>query len=323
MSKKNLDLSIYLVTNSEMVPNGISFLDQVSAAIDNGVTLVQLREKNLDTRTFIERAKQVKKLTDKAGIPLIINDRVDIALAVDAHLHVGQSDMDAKEARQILGDDKIIGVSASTIPEIEQAIKDGADYVGIGICYDTTTKKSEKIPMGPIGSHPLLEVIKKSRSGMKACLIGGINQSNIQKVRYGAGVPGLPLDGVAVVSCIMAKEDAGKATRELVDLWNTPPVWTKTLNVSKKMEISEIIKNTRKVSPMCHNITNGVAKHFAANVTLAVGASPIMSECYQEFDDLAAFPNTGLVLNTGTATSENIDIYLKATAAYNKVEVAN
>ncbi|KAH3666182.1 hypothetical protein OGAPHI_004371 [Ogataea philodendri] len=314
----NFDLSVYLVTNAEMVPAGGSFIEYVRQAIENGVTCLQLREKDLNTRDFIARAREVKKLTDKAGIPLIINDRADIALAVDAHLHVGQDDMTVQDARKLLGPDKIIGVSASKPHEILKALEDGADYVGIGICFDTKTKVTAKLPMGPIGAQKLLQIIKDSGKPLKTCLIGGINETNVQRVRAQARIPGLAIDGVAIVSCIMASPDPATATRKLVSLWNETPIFWQSLSTGPEATVKELIRQVRTVKPLVHHITNGVVKNFSANVTLAIGAAPLMSECPEEFGELAQYPNNSLVLNTGTPTEEETQMYLQALKAYNK-----
>lgn len=310
-----MDLSVYLVTDSGMLPEGVTFIQQVANAIDGGVTCVQLREKHIETKDFIDRARQVKKLTVQAGIPLIINDRLDVALAVGAGLHIGQDDMDAKEARQLMGPDAIIGVSCSTVEETEKAIADGADYIGIGLCFDTLTKDTGKVAGGPRAAQPLLKAIVNAGSGMKTCLIGGINQSNVQRVRFQSGIPERQLDGVAVVSCIIAQSDAKKASSELLRLWNAPPPWTlgiKTNDLSEK----EIIARVRSNRPVIHHLTNDVVKNMSANVTLAIGASPIMSECSEEFDDLAKFAGA-LVLNTGTLNGSYLKMYIHAMHVYN------
>ncbi|VEU23693.1 DEKNAAC104948 [Brettanomyces naardenensis] len=311
MNRNDFDLSVYLVTDSGMVPDGLTFLGQVEAAIRGGVTCVQLREKDIETKDFIDRAKAVKELTDAANIPLIIDDRLDVALAVGANLHIGQDDMDASIARELLGEDKILGVSVSTVEETKKAIDDGADYVGIGLCFSTNTKVTKKIPKGPRGAQPLLRAIYEKGSDMKTCLIGGINQSNVSRVRYQSGIPQKRLDGVAVVSAIMAQNDAFKAAKDLVTGWNSTPQWCTVIG-GKRPEISGLLNH-----PLIHHITNNVVKNFSANVTLAIGASPIMSECIEEFDELAAIAG-GLVLNSGEISQDNVPLYTSALQAYNK-----
>jgi len=299
-----------------MIPEGLTFMGQVKKAIDSGATCVQLREKDIETKDLIARARAVKKLTDAAKIPLIIDDRLDVALAVGANLHIGQKDMDAKKARELLGEDKILGVSVSTPEETKKAIADGADYVGIGLCFSTQTKVTNKIPAGPRGAQHILRTISECNSNLKTCLIGGIKQFNVSRVRYQSGIPDRRVDGVAVVSGIMAQQDAAKATAELVSGWKGTPSWCqliKPLGLDQKALTARV----REKHPIIHHITNNVVKNFSANVTLAIDASPIMSESSLEFDELASFDG-GLVLNAGEATPENFGMFIDAAHAYNK-----
>lgn len=149
MAYKHIDYSLYLVTDSNLVPSDATFLGQVEKALEGGVTVVQLREKDADTGDFIALARKVKQLTQRFGVPLIINDRLDVAQAVDAEgVHVGQDDMPLATARQILGHTKIIGVSVNTVEEARAAIEGGADYLGIGAVWDTSTKKLTKKTLG-------------------------------------------------------------------------------------------------------------------------------------------------------------------------------
>ena len=137
---KNIDLSLYLVTGE--AESDEEFLKIIEEAIIGGVRIVQLREKTADTLDFYKLAVKVKKLTSEYNVPLIINDRLDIALAVDADgVHVGQSDMPCSVARELIGDDKILGVSATTVSEAKKAEDDGADYIGSGAVFPTKTKK--------------------------------------------------------------------------------------------------------------------------------------------------------------------------------------
>jgi len=320
--KTKVDYSLYLVTNAEMVPEGISFLDQVRLAIDEGVTLVQLREKEIDTREFIERARAVHELTKRAGIPLIINDRVDIALAIDCEgVHVGQDDMPAELVRQIVGPDKIVGVSVGYAHEAREIIEQGVvDYIGIGPMFDTNTKKNmKKVPFGPSGVRGVLQVLRdEGGDDIKAVGIGGINDTNVQRVLYTSSIPGRSLDGVAVVSNIMASTDAGASTKKLLNLIKTP---TQNYLINKSSQLSpssDIIQNVIDIKPMIHHITNNVVKTFSANVTLAIGASPVMSEEVEDFADFSSFPNASLLLNVGTPSQSGIDGYIAAISNYNK-----
>ena len=138
--KNNMDYSLYLVTDREVLVD-TDIYTGVEEAIKGGVTLVQLREKSLGTLEFYNIAVKIKNITDKYKIPLIINDRIDIAQAIDAAgVHLGQSDMPAGIARSIIGNNKIIGVSTSTLEEAQKAEREGADYVGVGAMFPTTTK---------------------------------------------------------------------------------------------------------------------------------------------------------------------------------------
>ncbi|CCH45667.1 Thiamine-phosphate pyrophosphorylase [Wickerhamomyces ciferrii] len=323
---QNVDYSLYLVTNAEMVPEGYDFLGQVQAAIDNGVTIVQLREKEIDTREFIKRAQAVHELTRKAGIPLIINDRVDIALAINCEgVHVGQDDMPAKLVRKLLGPDKIIGVSVGFAFEAREVIEEGVvDYIGVGPMFETNTKKNmKKLPFGPLGVRGVLKVLRdEGGDHVRTVGIGGINDTNVQRVLYTSAIPGRSLDGVAVVSNIMANKDAAGATKKLSELIHSS---TRDLYITNNQypidyikPSTQIIQNVIDIKPMIHHITNNVVKTFSANVALAIGASPVMSEEVEDFEDFSKFPNAALLLNIGTPRESEIDTYLKAVSSYNK-----
>ena len=145
MKKENLDYTLYLCTDRELMSTD-TLEEAVEEAILGGVTMVQLREKNCSSKEFYETALRIKKITDTYGLPLLINDRVDIALAVDADgVHVGQSDLPVSVARKILGKDKIIGVSARNVAQAQEAEQNGADYLGVGAMYATGTKKDAKV----------------------------------------------------------------------------------------------------------------------------------------------------------------------------------
>jgi len=206
MSDVKLDYSLYLVTDRKMLRER-DLGQSIELAIQGGVTLVQLREKSVSTREFLELAIKVKEITARYQIPLIINDRLDIALAVDADgLHVGQNDLPMLKARELFPD-KIIGVSASTLAEALLAQQQGADYLGVGAVFSTSTKTDATEV-----SLEQLELIKKSVT-IPVVAIGGINEMNLKQV-LAAGV-----DGVSVVSAILAKEDillAAKQLRELI-----------------------------------------------------------------------------------------------------------
>lgn len=323
-----VDYSVYLVTDSTMIPESSTFLRQVEESIENGATIVQLREKTLGTRDFIARASKVHELTKKKGIPLIINDRVDVALAVDAEgIHVGQDDMPAATVRELIGPDKIIGVTCSNVEETQQVCDEGiADYVGLGTVYFTNTKKDTKTPQGtgPIGVRKMLQVLRKhntskSNKSIRSVAIGGINQANAAKVLYQCAIPQQSLDGVAIVSCIMASEDAAGSTIELAEVINLTVPWIRKISNSGTAKLQDKVAAVQNAKPLVHHITNNVVKNFSANVTLAIGASPIMSELAQEYEEFATnIPNLSLVVNLGTPSDDLMLAFVHALQIYNK-----
>ncbi|KAF7126622.1 hypothetical protein RHSIM_Rhsim11G0127400 [Rhododendron simsii] len=202
------DLFLYAVTDSGMNKKwGRSIRDAVKAAIEGGATIIQLREKDAETRDFLESAKACVKICRFHGIPLLINDRIDIALACNADgVHVGQSDMPPKVARALLGPEKIIGVSCKTPEQAHRAWIDGADYIGCGGVFPTNTKKNNI----SVGLGGLKDVCVSSRLPVVA--IGGIGASNARSVME-IGVP--TLKGVAVVSALFDRESVLVETRKL------------------------------------------------------------------------------------------------------------
>ena len=197
---KNVDYTLYLVTDRDVL-RGRDLIKCIEESILGGVTLVQLREKNVTSREFYEIAIKVKEVTSRYNIPLIINDRLDIALAIDADgLHIGQKDLPASVARKILGKDKILGVSAATLQESLKAEKDGADYLGVGAVFSTSTKKDTRDV-----SYETLSSITSSVN-IPVVAIGGINELKESNI-----------DGIAVISCILGKEDVKGAAEKMLD----------------------------------------------------------------------------------------------------------
>ena len=202
---KNVDYTLYLVTDRDVL-RGRDLIKCIEESILGGVTLVQLREKNVTSREFYEIAIKVKEVTSRYNIPLIINDRLDIALAIDADgLHIGQKDLPASVARKILGKDKILGVSAATLQESLKAEKDGADYLGVGAVFSTSTKKDTRDV-----SYETLSSITSSVN-IPVVAIGGINEKSVTKLKESN------IDGIAVISCILGKEDVKGAAEKMLD----------------------------------------------------------------------------------------------------------
>lgn len=203
-----VDLSLYLVTdNSDDVDR---FLNTIEEGIKGGVTVVQIREKTADTLDFYNLALKVKEITTRYDVLLIINDRVDVALAIDADgVHVGQSDMPCDVTRRLIGPDKILGISAATIEEAKKAESDGADYIGTGAVFPTATKDDAP----SVTKEELTEIVKSINIPVVA--IGGINLDNASQLTD-TGIAGL-----SVVSAIMSSDNPKKSSEELLKIFNS------------------------------------------------------------------------------------------------------
>lgn len=202
-----IDYTLYLVTDRSLMSSK-HLTEAVEQAILGGCTMVQLREKDISFVDFCKLALEVKQVTDNYHIPLIINDRIDIAMAIKADgVHIGQHDIHASIARKMIGNDMLLGVSAASTEEAIQAMKDGADYLGIGAMFPTVTKTDAKLVS--------LEELQNIRSevSLPIVVIGGINKEN-------AGIfKNIGVDGLAVISAIIAQPDIKKAALELKTLF--------------------------------------------------------------------------------------------------------
>lgn len=204
----NINLSLYLVTDKS--DDVEKFLNTIEEAIKGGVTVVQIREKTAETLDFYNLALKVKEITTKYEVPLIINDRVDVALAIDADgVHVGQSDMPCDVTRKLIGADKILGVSAATIEEAKKAQNDGADYIGTGAVFPTSTKDDAP----KITKQDLKEIVESIEIPVVA--IGGITKDNAPEL-IDTGIAGL-----SVVSAIMSSDNPKKSSEELLNIFNS------------------------------------------------------------------------------------------------------
>ncbi|GAX47396.1 hypothetical protein RsY01_996 [Lactococcus reticulitermitis] len=181
--------------------------EAVEQAILGGVTLVQLREKTASSKVFLDTARRVKKVTSQYGVPLLINDRVDIALAINAEgVHIGQDDLPLADVRRLIGADKLIGVSARNLAEAQAACKAGADYLGVGAMYATDTKTDAQL----VSLAELAEI--RAAINLPIVVIGGINKASILDFKA------MGIDGFAVVSAIMGQTEIKKAANELKGL---------------------------------------------------------------------------------------------------------
>ena len=198
---------LYAVTDRSWLKEGQSLLSVCGDVLKNGATFLQIREKDLDAACFEAEAAKLKELCARHRVPYVVNDSVEIALAIDADgVHVGQSDIKGRDIRGMIGPERILGISAGTVGEAIAAEKAGADYIGVGAVFGTSTKKNAR----NLTVEKLREI--SSAVSIPVVAIGGINSGNLMELA-GSGV-----DGVAVVSAIFAAEDPGRATARLLEL---------------------------------------------------------------------------------------------------------
>ena len=317
---------LYLVTDSTQAILGDKDLASVvEAAVEGGVNVVQYRDKESETASLIRMGKRLRTITKKYNVPLLINDHVGVAQAVGADgVHLGQEDMDLGTARRILGPDAIIGLTANNLSEAEQAASGGASYLGIGTVYATPTKGNTKSIIGTAGVREILDRLSTMNEKIPTVAIGGLNASNVQRVMFQSKSLTKGLDGVAVVSAIMAAKDPKAAASELKSLIGSVPFsMSPKAGENQHVEmllskIAHIVKELGVKSPLCHNMTNLVVQNFAANVALCIGASPIMANYGEEARDLAGLGGA-LVVNMGTVTPDGLTNYIQAIRAYNEV----
>lgn len=202
---KAFDTSLYLITDSTGLSDE-AFLYRVEQALQGGATLLQLREKEKTTREYLALAEKLHRLAGQYGVPLIIDDRLDVAMAMDAEgVHLGQSDMPVAMARRLFGDGKIIGATAKTVAQAQEAFRQGADYLGVGAIYPTTTKVKTVLT----STETLADICKAVPIPVNA--IGGLNKENLHVLK------GIPIAGICVVSAIMKAADPKGATKELIE----------------------------------------------------------------------------------------------------------
>ena len=200
---KKFDSTLYFITDSTNYTEE-EFLYRVEQALKGGATLIQLREKNKSTGEYIQLAEKVHTVAKRYNVPLIIDDRVDVALAIDAEgVHVGAEDMPVATARRLMGDDKIVGATAKTVPWAKEAYEQGADYLGVGAIYPTTTKVKTVLT----STDTLRDICSAVPIPVNA--IGGLNKDNIDVLA------GIPIAGICVVSAIMKADDPKTAAEEL------------------------------------------------------------------------------------------------------------
>ena len=281
MGLKLEDCVLYAVTDTSWL-RGQTLAQQVEAALRGGATMVQLREKKLEGEALEREAREILAVCRKYGVPLLINDDVMLARKIGAEgVHVGQSDMAAAKAREILGPDAIIGVTARTIEQAQAAEKAGADYLGSGAVFGTSTKKDAK-PMDPAYFQKICESVS-----IPVVAIGGITADNIRQLQ------GRKMTGFAIVSGIFAADDIEAETKKL---------WKDAQALCLPGQPQRLRAKVEKSRPVVQCITNIVTVNDCANALLAIGGSPTMAHHPEEMADFAAVSDA-LVCNMGATES--------------------
>lgn len=207
--KYDNNLLLYAITDRRWL-NKETLYDQVKKVLDGGATFIQLREKELDKKSFLKEAKEIKKLCKEYNVPFVVNDDIDIAIEADVDgVHVGQDDMNVSTVRAKLGPNKIIGVSVQTVEQALLAEKNGADYLGVGAIFPTHSKKDTI----SVSYETLKEICKTVNVPVVA--IGGINKDNLMNLKQSG------ICGIAVISALFAQQDIKEATKSLKKLTNT------------------------------------------------------------------------------------------------------
>lgn len=199
---------IYVITDEQLMP-GRTHADIAAAALEGGASVIQLRDKKASDRYLMQAGLEIRRLTSKAGVPFIVNDRIEVAIACKADgLHVGQEDDSAREVRPRLPG-RILGVSVTTPSDAVRACADGADYLGVGPVFATATKKGTSPPIGIEGLRRVIAV-----SDVPVVAIGGINESNVAEIAQAGAA------AASVISAVVCAEDMTAATRRLVEIWD-------------------------------------------------------------------------------------------------------
>lgn len=288
MGLKLEDCILYAVTDTSWL-RGQTLAQQVEAALRGGATMVQLREKELEGEALEQEAREILAVCRKYGVPLLINDDVMLAKKIGAEgVHVGQSDMAAAEARSILGPNAIIGVTARTVEQAQAAEKAGADYLGSGAVFGTSTKKDAK-PLDPAYFQQICESVS-----IPVVAIGGITANNIRQLE------GRKMSGFAIVSGIFAAQDIEAQTKKL---------WKEAQELCLPGGPERLRALVEKRRPVVQCITNIVTVNDCANALLAIGGSPTMAHHPEEMADFAAVSDA-LVCNMGA--TESLDAMMAA-----------
>ncbi len=222
--KANIDYSVYLVTGRELLPPGVDYYEFLEKCLSQrNVTVVQIREKDAETSEFLEIATKSLAICDKYDVPMLINDNLAVCLALPERvgLHIGQEDIPVAEARRILGDKRVLGISIKSVDQAKKAREEGkADYAGVGPCYGTLSKAgiTEDKVIGIAGAQKVVEELGKGEKRLPCVLIGGLNQKTAARTLFGVTSGSNAPDGIAVISAIVGRKDSDKAAEELATI---------------------------------------------------------------------------------------------------------
>lgn len=349
LNKSKVDYSVYLVTGRELLPPGVDYYESLERCLAHGhVTVVQIREKDAETNEFLEIAKKSLAICDKYKVPMLINDNLSVCLSLPERvgLHIGQEDIPVSEARRILGDKRLLGISVKTIEQATKARQEGfADYAGVGPCYGTQSKAgiTEDKVIGISGAQKIVAELSRGPRRMPCVLIGGLNQKTAARTLFGATSETNAPDGIAVISAIVARKDSDKAAEELAhivraykvgldasasiyDTWGLSSAFALPPELNAKAHDAEWYKNAAADllglhrqgahgPPLIQTITSHVSSTMSANLALAFSASPIMSHEAAEAADLSRAVGA-LVLNIGTISPASREgMYVAGTCA--------
>ncbi|KAF0983918.1 hypothetical protein FDP41_007833 [Naegleria fowleri] len=298
------DYGLYVVTDSEISSKASRSLEEtVQQAIEGGSSIIQYREKNtsLNTRQILEQAKSLQRICKKYGVPFLIDDRVDLALACNADgVHVGQKDLPPQYVRKLIGHSKILGLTVGTKEQVNEALsyEVRADYLGTNAIFPTQTKKDAGSAVGLQGLKDLVDYVR-SVSNIPLVAIGGIGSQNVEDVMK-CGV-----DGVAVVSSVVGAPSAFEAAKELRRHVNYYQMGQSREKAEMREQMVNALLQIKKTRPLIHNLTNNVVTTQTANALLAIGASPVMTQYHLEISDMVEIAS-GVLINIGTLDEYSI-----------------
>ncbi|CBQ72987.1 related to thiamine-phosphate diphosphorylase / hydroxyethylthiazole kinase [Sporisorium reilianum SRZ2] len=325
-----VDYSVYLVTGRELLPPGVDYYASLELCLSqHNVSVVQIREKDAETNEFLDIARRSLEICDRYGVPMLINDNLSVCLSLPERvgLHIGQEDIPVAEARRILGDKRLLGISVKTVEQARVAREEGkADYAGVGPCYGTLSKAgiTEDKVIGCSGAQRIVAELNRDGARVPCVLIGGLNQKTAARTLFGATSATNAPDGIAVISAIVSRTDSDKAAQELADIVRTYKAGlaasatpTSTHGIASafalpspsphdashyKTAAANLLAFHRQAAhgpPLIQAITSHVSSTMSANLALAFSASPIMSHEAAEAADLSLALGA-LVLNIGT-----------------------